>query len=79
MTTVVVTMIVATILLTIAFASTPSFPSAQNMTDGSVATTTTENMTGDNDNDSDRENAAAEMNDSGSVSSFHNGCPFSFC
>jgi hypothetical protein len=54
-TTIVVTMIVATILLTIAFASTPSFPSAQNMTDGSVATTTTENMTGDND--SDRENA----------------------
>jgi hypothetical protein len=77
-TTIVVTMIVAIILLTIAFASTPSFPSAQNMTDGSVATTTTENMTGDNDNDSDRENAA-EMNDSGSVSSFHNGCPFSFC
>ncbi|MGA7542408.1 MAG: hypothetical protein WBW34_05025 [Nitrososphaeraceae archaeon] len=76
MTTIVVTMIVATVLLTIAFASTPSFPSAQNMTDGSVATTTTENMTGDND--SDRENAA-EMNDSGNVSSFHNGCPFSFC
>jgi hypothetical protein len=63
--TIVVTMIVATILLTIAFASTPSFPSAQNKTDGSVATTTTEHMTGDND--------------SGSVSSFHDGCPFSFC
>ncbi|MFY9565820.1 MAG: hypothetical protein WAM27_10405 [Nitrososphaeraceae archaeon] len=74
MTTIVVTMIVATILLTIAFASTPSFPSAQNKTDTNVATTTTENMIGDND----RENAA-EMNDSGSVSSFHNGCPFSFC
>ena len=55
----------------------PSFPSAQNKTDGNVATTTTENMTGDN-NDSDGENAA-EMNDSGSVSSFHDGCPFSFC
>ncbi|MGA8106159.1 MAG: hypothetical protein WB815_05835 [Nitrososphaeraceae archaeon] len=76
MTTIVVTMIVATILLTIAFASTPSFPSAQNMTDGSVATTTTENMTGDNDSDGEN---AAEMNDSGSVSSFHDGCPFSFC
>lgn len=76
MTTIVVTMIVATILLTIAFASMPSFPSAQNKTDTNVATTTTENMIGDND--SDRENAA-EMNDSGSVSSFHNGCPFSFC
>lgn len=76
MTTIVVTMIVATILLTIAFASTPSFPSAQNMTDGSVATTTTENMTGDNDSDGEN---AAKMNDSGSVSSFHNGCPFSFC
>jgi hypothetical protein len=75
-TTIVVTMIVATILLTIAFASTPSFPSAQNKTDGNVASTTTENMTGDND--SDRENAE-EMKDSGSISSFHEGCPFSFC
>jgi len=69
-------MIVATILLTIAFASTPSFPSAQNMTDTNVATTTTENMTGDNNSDGEN---AAEMNDSGIVSSFHNGCPFSFC
>ena len=68
MTTIVVTMIVATILLTIAFARTPSFPSAQNKTDTNVATTTTENMFGDND--SDRQNAA-EMNDSGSLSSFH--------
>jgi hypothetical protein len=75
-TTIAVTMIVATILLTIVFASTPSFPSAQNETDGNVASTTTENMTGDND--SDRENAE-EMMDSGSVSSFHDGCPFSFC
>lgn len=76
MTTIVVTMIVATILLTIAFASTPSFPSAQNNTDGNVVTTTTENMTGDNDSDGEN---AAEMNDSGSISSIHDGCPFSFC
>ena len=41
-----------------------------------MATTTTENMTGDNDSDGEN---AAEMNDSGSVSSFHDGCPFSFC
>jgi hypothetical protein len=68
--------IVATILLTIAFASTPPFPSALNMTDGSVATMTTENMTGDNDSDGEN---AAEMNDSGSISSFHDECPFSFC
>ena len=76
MTTIVITMIVATILLTIAFASTPSFPSAQNKTDRIVATTTTENMTGDNDSDGEN---AAEMNDSGSISSIHDGCPFSFC
>jgi hypothetical protein len=69
-------MIVATILLTIAFVSTPSLPSAQNMTDTNVATTTTENMTGDNDSDGEN---AAKMNDSGSVSSFHDRCLFSFC
>jgi hypothetical protein len=71
-----VTVIVATILLTIAFASTASFPSVQNKTDTNVATTTTENMTGDNDSDGDN---ATEMNDSGSISSFHPECPFSFC
>ena len=76
MITIVVTLIFATILWTIAFARPPFLPSAQNMTDGSVATTTTENMTGDNDSDGEN---APEMNDSGSVSSFHDGCPFSFC
>ena len=76
MTTIVVIMIVATILLTIAFASAPSFPSAQNMTDTNVATTTTENMTGDNDSDGEN---ATEMNDSGTISSFHPECPLSFC
>jgi hypothetical protein len=71
-----VTMIVAIILLTIAFASTPSFLSTQNKTDGNVATTTTENMTGDNDSNGEN---TAKINDRGSVSSFHDRCPFSFC
>jgi hypothetical protein len=71
-----VTMIVATILVTSAFASTLSFPSAQNKAGGNVTTTTTENMIGDNDSDGEN---ATEMNDSGSVSSIHDGCPFSFC
>ena len=71
-----VTMIVATILLTSSFASALSFPSAQNKTGGNMTTTTKENMVGDNDSDGEN---ATEMNDGGSISSFHDGCPFSFC
>ena len=61
-----------TILLTIALASTQSFPSAQNESDGNLAIMTTENMTADNVSDGEN---ASELNDNGNVSSLRGRQP----
>jgi hypothetical protein len=76
-TTILVTMIVITILLTVAFANTQPFPSALNKTEGNMATTTKENMIDDSDNSSGVN--ATERNESGKISGLNDWCPFSFC
>ena len=63
------TLIIAAIMLTTA--TTPSI--AQNKIDGN-STMTTKNMTVNGGGED-----ATETAESGSISSFHNYCPFSFC
>ena len=77
MTTILVTMIVITISLTVAFANTQPFPSALNKTEGNMATTTKENMIDDSNNGSGVN--ATERNGSGKISGLNDWCPFSFC
>ena len=79
MATIFVTLIVTAIVLAFAFANIQLFPSTLNKTEGNMATTTTENMIGDSNNDNEGEDNATEMNESGKISAFHSGCPFSFC
>ena len=79
MATIFVTLIVTAIVLAFAFANIQLFPSTLNKTEENMATTTNENMIGDNDNDNESEDNSTEMNESGKISAFYDECPFSFC
>jgi hypothetical protein len=77
--TIFVTLIVTAIVFAFAFANIQLFPSTLNKTEENMATTTNENMIGDNDNGNESEDDSTEMNESGKISAFYDECPFSFC
>lgn len=79
MATIFVTLIVTAIVFAFAFANIQLFPSTLNKTEENMATTTNENMIGDNDNGNESEDDSTEMNESGKISAFYDECPFSFC